>query len=146
MRGSIVCDGYMGTQHARGATGVGVGNRVTIGGLANAKELNGQTAVVELVQAAAGRVQVRLADGSPRSVKADNLTPAAGPPPPPEPGSVDELCARAVNSYPTELPVDPGAAAAAPNKRAREVLSGNYVPVFPTPLPEPYLVHHSAAM
>lgn len=50
------------------------------------------------------------------------------------------------NSWVRKLSEDPAAAAHAPNKRAREVLSGHFVRVAPTPLPQPILVATSREM
>lgn len=61
-------------------------------------------------------------------------------------GSLQDLGARADHSWLRHLTPDPDAAAQQPNKKAREVKSGHWVPVLPTPLPSPSLVLHSAAM
>jgi len=49
-------------------------------------------------------------------------------------------------SWVRELDEDPKADKYAPNKTSREVKSGHYVKVKPTPLPKPYLVTYSHAM
>ena len=53
---------------------------------------------------------------------------------------LDSLSARIDNSWLRELNAEPGHARHAPNRRARELRSGHYVPVKPTPLPDPVLV------
>ena len=53
-------------------------------------------------------------------------------------GSLACLAARLDNSWLAQLEVDPDSKP--PNKRAREVASGHWVPVKPTPLRKPYLV------
>lgn len=50
------------------------------------------------------------------------------------------------NSFVNSMEVDPDTFANFPNQAMREVKSGHYVPVKPTPLPQPKLVLHSAAM
>ena len=54
-------------------------------------------------------------------------------------------CLTVDNSWLRELEVDPEAAANVPNTVRREVSSGHFVPVRPTPLPQPYLVAWSPA-
>ncbi len=72
---------------------------------------------------------------------------APAPVPPPLFSSVAALGrACADNSFLRELQPDPQAARFAPNRQSREVLSGHFVPVRPTPLPEPALVIASADM
>ena len=61
-------------------------------------------------------------------------------------GPLDGLAACADHSWMDRLTADPDAAANAPNKRSREVKSGHWVPVLPSPLPQPTLVVHSAPM
>ena len=53
-------------------------------------------------------------------------------------GGLDCLAARLDNSWLAQLEPDPESTP--PNKRARQVHSGHYVPVKPTPLRRPYLV------
>ncbi|KAJ1458459.1 hypothetical protein M885DRAFT_436402 [Pelagophyceae sp. CCMP2097] len=60
--------------------------------------------------------------------------------------SLDDFAARRSNSWVENLNEDPEAARYAPNKRSREVKSGHYVRVLPTPLPRPVLVMHSPDM
>lgn len=61
-------------------------------------------------------------------------------------GVLAGLAARADHSWMTQLRPDPDAAQHAPNKSSREVASGHYVPVQPTPLPAPRLLALSSAM
>ena len=58
--------------------------------------------------------------------------------------SLDCLSARVDNSWIDQLEPDPEARP--PNKQAREVHSGHYVIVKPTPLPRPYLIACSPAV
>jgi len=58
-------------------------------------------------------------------------------------GSLDCLGLRVNSSWTSSLTADPEQKRHAPNKRAREVASGHYVLVRPTPLPDPYLVSYS---
>ena len=53
-------------------------------------------------------------------------------------GGLDCLAARLDNSWLAQLEPDPESKP--PNKRARQVHSGHYVPVKPTPLRKPYLI------
>ncbi|EKX42997.1 hypothetical protein GUITHDRAFT_59700, partial [Guillardia theta CCMP2712] len=57
--------------------------------------------------------------------------------------SLSCLSSRAVNSILEELNPDPDQYKHAPNKHAREVSSGHYVLVHPTPLPLPKLIAYS---
>ena len=61
-------------------------------------------------------------------------------------GDVDSLSANSSPSWTDFLTADPEAAANAPNHTSREVKSGHYVPVKPSPLGDPRLVVHSASM
>jgi len=61
-------------------------------------------------------------------------------------GSLFDLAARADNSWVTTLSPDPEAPTHAPNKSSRQVKSGHWVPVLPTPLPSPSLVLWSKDM
>jgi uncharacterized protein YdiU (UPF0061 family) len=65
---------------------------------------------------------------------------------PPPAGSLEELSSRASHSWLEDLKEDPEAPAHAPNKMSRQVRSGHYVSVRPTPLPDPALVAFSPAM
>jgi len=56
------------------------------------------------------------------------------------------MAARADLSWMRQLRPDPEAAQHAPNKKSRQVKSGHYVPVRPTPLPQPKLIIHSPEM
>lgn len=58
-------------------------------------------------------------------------------------GSLDCLGARVDNSWTAELSPDPEQQKHVPNKKAREVYSGHFVHVLPTPLPKPFLVAYS---
>jgi len=60
--------------------------------------------------------------------------------------SMQEMAARADLSWMRQLRPDPEAAQHAPNKKSRQVKSGHYVPVRPTPLPQPKLIIHSPEM
>jgi hypothetical protein len=60
--------------------------------------------------------------------------------------NLDHFGERCNHSWVTQLVPDPGSEAAAPNKTSREVKSGHYVLVMPTPLPDASLVIHSAEM
>ena len=60
--------------------------------------------------------------------------------------AAERLAATLDNSWVRSLSEDPAAAANEPNTRAREVLSGHYVHVRPTPLPQPRLVATSREM
>eukprot|EP00613_Pedinella_sp_CCMP2098_P074721 CAMPEP_0171921924 /NCGR_PEP_ID=MMETSP0993-20121228/20702_1 /TAXON_ID=483369 /ORGANISM="non described non described, Strain CCMP2098" /LENGTH=783 /DNA_ID=CAMNT_0012559467 /DNA_START=122 /DNA_END=2473 /DNA_ORIENTATION=+ len=62
------------------------------------------------------------------------------------PGSLSELVTRADHSWLSNLQPDPQAFKHAPNKKSREVKSGHWVPVLPTPLPDPKLVKFSPSM
>jgi uncharacterized protein YdiU (UPF0061 family) len=53
---------------------------------------------------------------------------------------------RADYSLLESLQADPQATEDGHDHRPRQVFSGHYVPVTPTPLPEPELVAHSAAL
>jgi len=59
---------------------------------------------------------------------------------------LERLQAAADHSWVERLTPDPDAKKHAPNKVSREVRSGHYVPVEPTPLPRPELVAASGAM
>lgn len=61
-------------------------------------------------------------------------------------GVMPDLATRADHSWITQLQPDPEAAQHAPNKSSRQVTSGHYVPVLPTPLPDPRLLILSPAM
>lgn len=50
------------------------------------------------------------------------------------------------HSWLEQLTPDPEAAKYAPNKTSRQVRSGHYIPVMPTPLPKPSLIIHSPPM
>mmetsp|Transcript_56119 Transcript_56119/g.121417 ORF Transcript_56119/g.121417 Transcript_56119/m.121417 type:complete len:659 (-) Transcript_56119:240-2216(-) len=63
-----------------------------------------------------------------------------------EGGDLSLLQSRSDNSWLRELVCDPEAEANRPNKSPRQVRSGHFVPVEPTPLPEPYLVAYSRDM
>ena len=58
-------------------------------------------------------------------------------------GGLACLAAQIDNSWARELRPDPEHAQYTPNRRAREVFGGHFVPVKPTPLREPYLVAYS---
>ena len=58
-------------------------------------------------------------------------------------GSLGCLAARLDNSWQAQLRPDPDTDRHRPNKRAREVHSGHYVLVKPTPLRTPYLIAYS---
>lgn len=58
-------------------------------------------------------------------------------------GSLDCLGRRVDNSWTSRLLPDPEQESFAPNKETRQVSSGHFVLVQPTPLPEPYLVASS---
>ncbi|CAE8648561.1 unnamed protein product, partial [Polarella glacialis] len=58
-------------------------------------------------------------------------------------GGLDCLGLRVENSWTSQLTADPEQQRFAPNKRAREVTSGHYVLVRPSPLPDPYLAAYS---
>ena len=60
-------------------------------------------------------------------------------------GTLQDLGARADHSWLRHLAPDPESAAQQPNKTPREVKSGHWVPVLPTPLPQPQLVLYSHA-
>lgn len=62
------------------------------------------------------------------------------------PGALQALGKSADHSWLTQLNPDPETERNAPNKRSRQVRSGHYVRVRPTPLPKPGLVIHSPAM
>ena len=59
---------------------------------------------------------------------------------------IDCLAELLDNSWVAELNEDPQAHEHVPNKRAREVRSGHFVLVSPTPLPQPVLVATSREM
>lgn len=61
-------------------------------------------------------------------------------------GSLDCLARRVDNSWTSRLVADPEQERYAPNREAREVSSGHFVLVQPTPLPEPYLIASSLAV
>eukprot|EP00927_Polykrikos_kofoidii_P030855 TRINITY_DN26547_c0_g1_i2.p1 TRINITY_DN26547_c0_g1~~TRINITY_DN26547_c0_g1_i2.p1 ORF type:complete len:609 (+),score=111.53 TRINITY_DN26547_c0_g1_i2:88-1914(+) len=61
-------------------------------------------------------------------------------------GSLEEFQGRADHSWLRDLEEDPEREKNAPNKDSREVKSGHFVRVRPTPLPNPYLVAVSPAM
>jgi len=61
-------------------------------------------------------------------------------------GSLKTFASTADHSWIRELVVDPEAEAQKPNKRSRQVRSGHWVPVKPTPLPRPHLLTFSPAM
>lgn len=63
-----------------------------------------------------------------------------------EKGSLDLLAEHEDLSWVKQLHCDPKHAVHAPNKKSREVWSGHYVPVIPTPLETPYLVAYSRSM
>jgi uncharacterized protein YdiU (UPF0061 family) len=56
------------------------------------------------------------------------------------------LAARADHSWLDTLEVEKEAAAHAPNKTSRQVKQGHFVPVKPTPLPDPRYVMHNPTM
>jgi hypothetical protein len=62
------------------------------------------------------------------------------------PCRIDCLVEQLDNSWVAELNEDPQAREYAPNTRAREVRSGHFVLVSPTPLPQPVLVATSREM
>lgn len=57
-----------------------------------------------------------------------------------------ELAKHADHSWIRLLDEDPEAELHAPNKAMRQVRSGHYVPVLPTPLPNPRLLVYSARL
>mmetsp|Transcript_59942 Transcript_59942/g.106646 ORF Transcript_59942/g.106646 Transcript_59942/m.106646 type:complete len:629 (+) Transcript_59942:51-1937(+) len=59
---------------------------------------------------------------------------------------LDALFSSANHSWVQKLNADPETEANEPNKRSREVKSGHFVRVKPTPLPSPKLIIHSPAM
>lgn len=61
-------------------------------------------------------------------------------------GSLEQLAARNDHSWLRQLAEDPERADRAPNKTSRQVRSGHYVRVKPTPLAEPFYIIHSAEM
>ena len=61
-------------------------------------------------------------------------------------GSLDVMGSRADHSWLSKLTEDPERAAHEPNRSSREVHSGHYVLVEPTPLPDPFYILHSAEM
>ena len=63
-----------------------------------------------------------------------------------ENGNLDWLASKVNNTFLQDLEADPEQEQQAPNKRRREVRSGHYVLVKPTPLPEPSLVSYSKNM
>lgn len=60
--------------------------------------------------------------------------------------AMERLSARFDPTWTKQLNADPEAERNAPNKKSREVKSGHFVPVRPTPLPDVRYVHHSPAM
>lgn len=60
--------------------------------------------------------------------------------------SLDQLAQNADHSWLEQLNMDPETEQYAPNKESRQVRSGHYVRVLPTPLPKPKYVIHSKAM
>ena len=60
--------------------------------------------------------------------------------------SFSEFAQRADYSLLDSLEADPQASADGNDHRPRQVFSGHYVPVTPTPLPEPEYVAHSPRM
>ena len=70
----------------------------------------------------------------------------AGGDAPAEPGTLELLGSRADHSLLRMLEEDPDMMRHWPNKRSRQVLSGHFVHVLPTPLPDPELVAFSPAM
>ena len=62
------------------------------------------------------------------------------------PGGVDELASKCDHSWLKQLTADPEQGAHAPNRTSRQVKSGHYVLVQPTPLPHPRLLMHSPHM
>ena len=60
--------------------------------------------------------------------------------------SLDELAQNADHSWLEQLNMDPETDTYAPNKESRQVRSGHYVKVLPTPLPKPKYIIHSKAM
>lgn len=63
-----------------------------------------------------------------------------------EMGDLELFASSADHSWIRDLVADPEAEKYAPNKTSRQVRSGHYVPVRPTPLPKPSLVKYSPAM
>lgn len=61
-------------------------------------------------------------------------------------GSLGDLASLADHSWLQKLQPDPDAARHSPNKKSREVKSGHWVPVLPSPLPSPRLVKYSPSM
>jgi len=60
--------------------------------------------------------------------------------------SLEKLGAQSEQSWVQQLVEDPETSASAPNRQPREVRSGHYVRVSPTPLPGPELIIHSIAV
>jgi hypothetical protein len=60
--------------------------------------------------------------------------------------SLDQLSQNADHSWLQQLNMDPETEQYAPNKESRQVRSGHYVKVLPTPLPKPKYIIHSEAM
>jgi hypothetical protein len=60
--------------------------------------------------------------------------------------SLDQLAQNADHSWMQQLNMDPETDQKAPNRESRQVRSGHYVKVLPTPLPRPKYVIHSADM
>ena len=58
--------------------------------------------------------------------------------------SISSFCESADNSWVRCLTEDPESGANFPNRASREVRSGHFVKVPPTPLRDPFLVLHSA--
>mmetsp|Transcript_140584 Transcript_140584/g.244738 ORF Transcript_140584/g.244738 Transcript_140584/m.244738 type:complete len:609 (+) Transcript_140584:280-2106(+) len=61
-------------------------------------------------------------------------------------GTLEQFAAKADLSWVKQLKQDPDAEKNAPNRTSRQVLSGHYVHVNPTPLPGPELVMYSKEM
>jgi len=61
-------------------------------------------------------------------------------------GSLEKLGETCINSWIRDLEADPEQDRHTPNRTSREVRSGHYVNVDPTPLPDPYLVAYSSDM
>mmetsp|Transcript_44560 Transcript_44560/g.72670 ORF Transcript_44560/g.72670 Transcript_44560/m.72670 type:complete len:628 (+) Transcript_44560:259-2142(+) len=64
----------------------------------------------------------------------------------PSQGSLEQFGSRSDPSWTNQLQPDPETEKYAPNKSSRQVKSGHYVLVKPTPLPKPKLVIYSQAM
>lgn len=61
-------------------------------------------------------------------------------------GSLEEMASKCDHSWLKQLSPDPETAGHEPNRTSRQVRSGHYVLVQPTPLPRPALVMHSPHM